>query len=352
MKKILDKLSILMLCCVLLFNVESNILPVIAFLLSIAISAITQYSEVKMVTIVADIIYTLLCIINPAFIIFLPLIVYDMLLNRQYLILGINGIIVLAQHEYFVDRQMIPLIICVVISVILQSRTSDLEALEQKFIETRDNNAETMILLTEKNRHLCESQDYEIYLAMLKERNRIAREIHDNVGHLLSRSILQVGALQVTDNGDERLASLSDTLNKAMNTVRESVHDLHDDSIDLKQAIKEIVTPLSDSGVVTSIELDFSNNITNNIKFCFIAIIKESVSNIIKHSNADEVKISLYEQPAFYQLLIQDNGKCSEIINQTGLGLANMRDRVGFFNGIIQIDAGKSGFRIFISIKK
>ena len=45
-----------------------------------------------------------------------------------------------------------------------------------------------------------QNQDYEIHLATLKERNRIAREIHDNVGHLLSRSLLQTGALQVMNH--------------------------------------------------------------------------------------------------------------------------------------------------------
>ena len=51
-----------------------------------------------------------------------------------------------------------------------------------------------------------EKQDTEIYLATLKERNRIAREIHDNVGHMLSRSILMVGALK-TVNQAENLKS-------------------------------------------------------------------------------------------------------------------------------------------------
>ena len=59
-------------------------------------------------------------------------------------------------------------------------------------------------MLQEKNKNLMEKQDYEIYLATLRERNRIAREIHDNVGHMLSRSILQMGAL-ITIHKEEPL---------------------------------------------------------------------------------------------------------------------------------------------------
>ncbi len=53
---------------------------------------------------------------------------------------------------------------------------------------------EHTLLLSEKNKALLEKQDYEIYAATLRERNRIAREIHDNVGHVLSRSILMTAA--------------------------------------------------------------------------------------------------------------------------------------------------------------
>ena len=59
------------------------------------------------------------------------------------------------------------------------------------------------------------NQDYEIYLATLKERNRIAREIHDNVGHMLTRSILQLGALSVINKDEtvgEAINDLSGTL--------------------------------------------------------------------------------------------------------------------------------------------
>ena len=59
---------------------------------------------------------------------------------------------------------------------------------------TRDDSRERDLLLSQKNKALLEKQDYEIYNATLKERNRIAREIHDNVGHVLSKFILMLGA--------------------------------------------------------------------------------------------------------------------------------------------------------------
>ena len=71
-------------------------------------------------------------------------------------------------------------------------------------IRLRDTSTELNLVLQEKNKNLMEKQDYEIYLATLRERNRIAREIHDNVGHMLSRSILQMGAL-ITIHKEEPL---------------------------------------------------------------------------------------------------------------------------------------------------
>lgn len=87
--------------------------------------------------------------------------------------------------------------------------------LEQEMIRLRDTSTELNLVLQEKNKNLMEKQDYEIYLATLRERNRIAREIHDNVGHMLSRSILQMGAL-ITIHKEEplhgQLAGVGETL--------------------------------------------------------------------------------------------------------------------------------------------
>ncbi len=84
----------------------------------------------------------------------------------------------------------------------------------------------------------------------------------------------------------------------------------------------------------------------------FIAIIKEAVTNTLKHSNASDMKIILREHPGFYQLFIQDNGTAYQhtTFNQ-GIGLDNIINRVHFLNGTIKISQD-NGFSIFVSIVK
>ncbi|MBR1865951.1 MAG: two-component sensor histidine kinase [Lachnospiraceae bacterium] len=218
----------------------------------------------------------------------------------------------------------------------------------------RDNSVETEMMLNRKNIQLIKHQNETIYIATLKERNRIAREIHDNVGHMLSRSILQVGAL-LTICKDEvikvHLDSLKSTLDDAMNSIRSSVHDLHDESIDFTDAVHDLVGHFTFCPV--KLECDISRDVPKEIKYCFLAILKEALNNTIKHSNATTVSITLREQPGFYQLLMEDNGTILPDLNTdaAGIGLSNMRNRVDALHGILHISADH-GFRIFVSVPK
>ena len=115
--------------------------------------------------------------------------------------------------------------------------------LEQKYKRVRDDSRELTLMLEKKNQDLLKKQDTEVYLATLKERNRIAREIHDNVGHMLSRSILMVGALKTVNQAENLkvpMEQLDQTLNEAMTNVRQSVHDLHDESVNLKEVMESL----------------------------------------------------------------------------------------------------------------
>ena len=88
--------------------------------------------------------------------------------------------------------------------------------MDREFQKTIDDGEEKTLLLAEKNRALIEKQNYEIYAATLRERNRIAREIHDNVGHVLSRTILLTGAAKAL-NKDQNLEPILDGLDDSLN---------------------------------------------------------------------------------------------------------------------------------------
>ena len=218
----------------------------------------------------------------------------------------------------------------------------------------RDDAAERNAILSEKNKYLVANQEKEIHIATLSERNRIAREIHDNVGHLLSRSILQLGAIMAIHKDEPvaaQLSPLKETLDNAMNNIRESVHDLHKESFDIKEAAQNLLSDLTSCH--TKLSCDISLDADKEIKYAFLTILKEAITNIRKHSNATEVNVILNELEEHYQLLIEDNGTVNKDIHHigAGIGLKNMEDRIRALQGIITFST-KQGFRIFISVPK
>jgi signal transduction histidine kinase len=141
-----------------------------------------------------------------------------------------------------------------------------------------------------------------------------------------------------------------------MTSVRESVHDLHDDSINLKEALTGLVEEYS--FCEAALIYDMGYVLPGELKYSFIAIVKEALNNTAKHSNASWIQITAREHPGLYQLVIEDNGKEYETsVTQGlegeggGLGLQNMKDRIQALGGTVQI-RNEKGFRIYITVPK
>ena len=215
----------------------------------------------------------------------------------------------------------------------------------------RDTTKEFSLQLEGKNRELMEKQDYEINLATLNERNRIARDIHDSIGHLLSNSILQTGALMATCKNEtlyNNLNTLKNTLIAGMDSVRESIHGLYDESVDLYTEVRALIDNFHFCEIL--LDYDMESNLDKKIKYALLSIIKEALSNVIRHSDATGVKLTLREHPALYQLIIKDNGSKKEVSSE-GIGLKNIKQRVDSLKGIVNIRY-ENGFMLFISIPK
>ena len=305
----------------------------------------------------------------PDLLLFFPLLLYQTLSAGLFPLAVVGfpfwGLLAFRFHK-FPEFLCLAGIFGFILAFFLWSHTRQYEILTRNFRQSRDDSEEHALLLSEKNKALLEKQDYEIYAATLRERNRIAREIHDNVGHVLSRSILMTAACKTINKNealDPLLGNLEESLNGAMNSIRSSVHDLHDDAVNLEDAIKGLVKDFSFCPV--TLTYDMSRQVPREVKYSLMSITKEGLSNVMRHSNADSVNILLQEHHALYQLCIEDNGTLGSKIPdiQTdadsnkmetvsgGMGLSNIRDRVKALGGTVQITQEK-GFRIFVTIPK
>ncbi len=355
---ILAKLIILILCAFIQFHIyplngHNIAIALIAMIISciptIIKADIFGGKGLRVITGGAWLIFLICSIFVEEFRCFLPLVIIDVLAMKLFITFTcwIVALMMTFQSETSIIYILLAILAGFIQSTILQS-----ERLSDELKKLRDNSKERELLIEEKNRRLIEKQDTELYAATLQERNRIAREIHDNVGHMLTRSILQVGAIKTINTNEvlaEPLEGLHETLNTAMTNIRNSVHDLHDESLDLKSAINEIIESVDKFNV--TLQYDMGYDVPKSIKYCFISITKEAVNNALKHSNGTKLDIIIQEHPAFFQLLIHDNGSESTLGVSEGIGLTNMRDRVKSLGGNIKISSD-NGFKILVSIIK
>ncbi len=354
MDRFIGKLLLLFVFVINIIPYEDFTMPVIALLCTITLSALAEVVGRKKYSVILFLVWLSACFINPLFCFSLPVLFYDLLLsNKAWLSVGIP-VALIVNLSAFTFTEIIMTVYGCATALVIFSIQNKLKKSEKAIIDIRDSSEETAMLLQDKNRRLLSEQDNEINLATMKERNRIAREIHDNVGHMLTRSILQVGALSVINKDEtvgEGLSGLKETLNSAMTNIRNSVHDLHDDSINLKSTIDDALKEISENYKVDK-TYDFSETMPKNIKLCFIGITKECISNVVKHSNGDRVTLIIREHPALWHFTFADNGKCDGNIRESGIGISNIRERTESTGGIVNFSSTEKGFSFVVSIPK
>lgn len=192
--------------------------------------------------------------------------------------------------------------------------------------------------------------------AILSERTRIAREIHDNVGHLLTRAIMQSEASQVVaqisgrDADARGFEDIHATVNEAMTMVRRSVHDLKEEGTDFTAQIDA-----ASQAVGLEVMLDNAiDDAPSPIARCFATTIREALNNTVRHSDAETVHITLRDMPALWQLVVQDDGHAmpAKPRDDGGIGLADIEERARALGGSAVCGPYHGGWRVFVSIPK
>ncbi|WP_434309069.1 sensor histidine kinase [Hominifimenecus sp. rT4P-3] len=351
MERLIDKCILLILGLLILQKqgIPAQLIPI--FLIVVAVVSLEEILPEFPAAVLCSFACLLFCI-TPFGLYFLPVLVYCCQKRKKPIFRFIWLLPLICLFMERISASEIACLFLSFLSILLAQRTEKLQGLRIQFHQMQDLTKEKELSLKHKNQELLEKQDYEIRLATLSERNRIAREIHDNVGHLLTRALLQTGALEVIykKNAEltEQLSAVKSTLSDAMDHIRRSVHGLHDEAFDLRTQIETLIRDFP----FCPVSLEYSaRQLPQEVQHCLVAIIKEALSNIARHSNASLASIRLLEHPAFYQLIIQDNGTIKNASSSQGIGLSNIRERVEAFHGIFETESSH-GFRLFISIPK
>lgn len=374
MNRLFDK-SIVLACCIaaaLGLAVDAHL--VAAFCIGVIIAALAEVAQgerTRHVSEAGSYAYVVVAVFAPSLMPFAPLAFYDIArrVRREHAwpALGIGIAFAFAlvgslRAGALTTRTLLLTAILSTAATLLSLRTAQLEREQERMRRTRDELQERALALEARNRDLADRQDYEVELATLAERARIAREIHDNVGHQLTRASLQAEALRVVHADEPGVAAdfadVKRTVDEALQLVRASVHALNDNAVDLSVQLERIVEGArSDGGPQIELEV-MTEHAPANVTNCFAAVLREALSNAMRHAHAKTITVRCMEHPSFYQLIVTDDGANATPASSSnvaeGMGLASMRERVEALGGTFTAGprAGTGGWRVFATVPK
>ena len=250
-------------------------------------------------------------------------------------------------------------VICA-LAALLALRTTEEETTRARLHAMRDDLREKVLALQDANARLLRAQDNELRAAALSERTRIAREIHDGVGHVLTRLLLQVKALQVTHRDEPGvvadLATLDSDLGEALDSMRRSVHALSEEGEELATSLNLLGSRCG----IAKVEVDCSTQTEPPpaVARCVVAVVREALTNAARHGRAAFARVAVTDYPAFWQVTVDNDGvvppgdePLMDGDKNAGLGLRSMTERVEALGGRVRITP-RPRFTVFATIPK
>lgn len=225
-------------------------------------------------------------------------------------------------------------------------------------VQENERMTQELIMVHQVNHELENYAAVSEKIAEDKERKRLAREIHDTLGHALTGIAAGVDAcIAMIDINPEatkkQLMVISKVVRQGIVDVRNSLNKLRPGALEqhgFKGAIENMIeefTSVSDLTISLDYRLD-KVDFENTKEDILFRVIQESVTNAVRHGDATHIDISLYIEDNSLYLKIQDNGQgCEEI--HYGFGLKQMKESLGMINGKVAYD-GHHGFLTIVTI--
>lgn len=246
------------------------------------------------------------------------------------------------------------------VSISFVAFTAVVGNLIRKLIEASEVMSEQFIQLNEAHEELSSAhqqlQEYSAQAeesAKIRERNRIAREIHDTVGHKMTALFVQMELAYELINHDldkarDTMDVCKDLAQEALEEVRFSVQALKEEETTFLSSVNKLLNEFHQStGLKSNVEIQGDpSHIPSTLQPTLIRMIQESVTNAKRHGNATVSSIKLVCIPEKVRIEVQDNGMGSSMIIP-GFGLKTMQDRINEMGGVLSYGSKQSqGFHI------
>jgi signal transduction histidine kinase len=196
--------------------------------------------------------------------------------------------------------------------------------------------------------------------ARIKERNRLAREVHDIVGHALTGIDLGLKACLEVFNRDparvrSQLEKISTLAHAGVEDIRRSVHELKADQDEGHGFLEALGALAQGIRECTGAEIQVRAQGTPSLPWsplveeALYRVAQEALTNAIRHGEADRVELAVRFEPGWVELAVGDNGKgCEDLVE--GFGLQNMRERAAALGGRARFQSQAPGFRVTVAI--
>ena len=368
-KVLVDKGVLLCSCVLLALLVGRADAAVVIWLLSaVTASGLSMIADQRWWAIAVPVAYFLLGAFTAESVSGAPLVAHDLARlaasgSRWERVVAVVGglpfAVVMARGMSEVPVLALALAVCA-LAALLALRTVQEETVRRSLHVVRDDLREKVLTLQDTNAQLLQAQDYELRAAALAERTRIAREIHDGVGHLLTRLLLQVKALQVVHRDEPGvvadLATLDGGLGEALDSMRRSVHALSDDGEELATSLNLLGSRCG----IESVSVDCPTDVEPPaaVARCLVAVVREALTNAARHGGACSARVAVTDYPAFWQVTVDNDGivpaEGEPAVGGrvgSGLGLRSMTERVEALGGRVRITP-RPRFTVFATIPK
>jgi NarL family two-component system sensor histidine kinase LiaS len=198
-------------------------------------------------------------------------------------------------------------------------------------------------------------------LAVMEERNRLARDLHDSAKQKAFAALAQLGTARGVLNGDGKAANLH--LGEAENLVSDVIQELTflvQEIYPIALQEKGLAAVLREyayewenrSDIKVNLALHKARRLPLNIEQAIYRVTQESLANVARHSRAKQVDISLMYNGGTLQLSVADDGCGFDMgLKGHGLGLRSIRERVGSIHGTVQFQSAPGqGTRIIVQV--